>query len=105
MEQLDDLESRVPAHLKPFVLALRAFNAVRKSCFGQDLEESFLMDIEAFRQAYLALGINITPKVHIVFDHVAEFCQRNGKGLGFFSEQARQVLSNYMWLHHSVITF
>ena len=89
MQNLDDLESRVPANLTVFVLALRAFDAVRKSCFGQELEESFLMDIENFRQAYLALGINITPKVHILLDHVGDFCIRNQCGLGFFSEQAR----------------
>ena len=94
MEKLDDLESKVPADLNVFVLALRAFDAVRKSCFGQDLDESFLMDIENFRKAYLALGIKITPKVHIVLEHVGEFCQRHGLGLGFFSEQARYVLVN-----------
>ena len=89
LEKLDDLESKVPDHLQIFVVALRAFDAVRKACFGQVLDPSYLMAIENFRIAYLALGIKITPKVHIVLEHVGEFCERHGQGLGFFSEQAR----------------
>lgn len=38
----------------------------------------------------MELGIEVTPKVHAVFFHVKEFCEKNGLGLGFFSEQAME---------------
>ena len=91
LELLDDLEPRLEDHLKIYVVALKAFNDVRKSCFGKELLESFEMDIENFRKAYMDLGIKITPKAHIIFDHVGDFCKRHGVGLGCWSEQARQV--------------
>ena len=86
---MDDLESKVPDHLQMFVVALRAFDAVRKACFGHNLDKDYLTHIKNFGDAYLALGIEITPKVHIVLEHVGEFCGRHEQGLGFFSEQAR----------------
>ena len=38
----------------------------------------------------MALGINITPKVHVVFAHVGEFCSRKNAGLAKYSEQASE---------------
>ena len=64
---------------------------VRKSCLGQDILTSYKEDIAKFKEAYLKLKINITTKAHIVFEHIVEFFERknNGKGLGYYSEQAR----------------
>ena len=87
LELLDDLAACIPAHLMNFIDALRAFNLVRKSCFGEDLLDSYVEDIANFKAAYLNLGINVTSKAHIVFHHVADFCRKGNKGLGFYSEQ------------------
>ena len=94
MECLDQLAKIVPADLQIFIDALRAFDAVRISCLGQDHLPSYEEDIAKFKEAYLKLGINITTKAHMVFEHIAEFFKRknNGKGLGFYSEQARYVI-------------
>lgn len=35
----------------------------------------------------MALGISIKPKVHCIFKHVKEFCQKHQVGLGLFSER------------------
>ena len=35
----------------------------------------------------MKLGITVTPKVHTVMYHVAEFCIMTGRGLGPWSEQ------------------
>ena len=91
LQKLDNLEENVPSDLKPYVLALRAFDAVRVSCFGQKLEESYQMDIENFKKIYMDLEIGMIPKSHILFEHVVELCERTGVGLGYWSEQARQV--------------
>ena len=44
-------------------------------------------NIQTFKTSFLALGLSVTPKVHAVFRHVQEFCERNGCGLSVFSEQ------------------
>ncbi len=38
----------------------------------------------------MKLAIPVTPKIHAIFDHIAEFCQKRGIGLGNFSEQASE---------------
>ena len=65
-----------------------------KYFLGQDVLDSYESDIAIFKEAYLALGINITSKAHIVFEHIADFFKRmnNGKGLGYYSEQARYII-------------
>ena len=42
-----------------------------------------------FKKAYEKLNIPMTNKVHVLVAHVADFCEKKNKGLGFFSEQAR----------------
>ena len=61
-------------------------------------EPSYKEDIEMFRQDYLDLNINITPKVHAVIFHIVEFCERVDTGLGRFSEQASESV------HHNFRT-
>ena len=46
---------------------------VVQSCFGQEREDGFKESIEKFSESYRCLGISITPKVHIVMDHLVEF--------------------------------
>ena len=43
-----------------------------------------------FSQLYRELGITVTPKVHMVEQHITEFMGLKGEaaGLGFYSEQA-----------------
>ena len=91
LECLDKLAEIIPDELQNIIDALRAFNSVRKSCLGQNVLDSYEADIAKFKEAYLKLDINITTKAHIVFEHIAEFFKRknNGKGLGYYSEQAR----------------
>ena len=87
--KLSILKRRVPRKLRKYVEALGAFEKVRQSCFGQDLLPSYRADIQDFREAYEKLNIAMTNKVHVLVDHVADFCEKHQKGLGFFSEQAR----------------
>ena len=92
LELLDDLETRLDDHLKIYLIAFRTFDAVRKACFTKELDrDNYKIYIENFRIAYMNLGIAITPKAHIIFDHLGEFCERYDVGLGSWSEQARQV--------------
>ena len=95
LEALDDLESEMLSQnlekmdqIQLLINSMRAFNKVRKSCFGEDLETSYKDDINEFREEYLKTGMSITTKIHIIFEHVEEFCTEHNKGLGHYSEQA-----------------
>jgi hypothetical protein len=59
-------------NLKPYAMALDI--QVKDACFGKDVSPDYLQTIKVFKQAYLALGVSVTPKVHCVVEHVAKFC-------------------------------
>ena len=90
LRNIDLIEKALPRRLYGFLSALRALEEVRISCFGQDLLPNFRQNINHFKHCYSALGISVTTKAHILFSHVAEFCQKKEKGLGFFSEKASE---------------
>ena len=56
-------------------------------CYGTELHPEFQCKIAIFGKDYMKLGITVTPKVHGVMFHVAEFCLMIGWGLGPWSEQ------------------
>ena len=72
-----------------FVKAFKAFGKVVEACFSFRLDKNYKEVIRSFRTAYLELGINVTPKVHIIFRHLEEFFEvsKGRSGLGLFSEQ------------------
>ena len=61
---------------------------MKDSCFGFDLKPEYKMAISNFVYAYLGLGIPVSLKVHIIFEHIVPFCERYNKGLGWFFEHA-----------------
>ena len=74
----------------PFVEAFRAFNSVRISCFGQELEPNYMNILANFRKVIKGLkpfGVNVTVKIHIVFWHVQQWCDKYNVSLGIVSEQ------------------
>ena len=89
LKNVDKLEAlHPPASATKFITAFRSFNAVVEACYGKNLLPDFQRRIAVFTMDYLKLGISVTPKVHAVFFHVAEFCLLTGQGLGPWSEQA-----------------
>ena len=87
--KLKQLRSQVPRRLSRFVEALDSFNYVREACFGQELDPNFKIYIANFEKAYKKLNVPMTNKVHVLVAHVPDFCERKGRGLGYYSEQAR----------------
>ena len=49
----------------PFIQAMRGFNHVVDSCFGNSLSPDYKEAITSFRKVYLELGITVTPKVYL----------------------------------------
>lgn len=95
LKKADVLDYISPLIVKPFVEAFRAFNKVVESCFGEDLDPDYLDSIEGFKQKYMDLVqlgyVNVTPKIHCIFFHVQQFCDKN-EGLGRYSEQASEAV-------------
>ena len=86
---------------------LTIFENVVKSCFGSELNADFLVQIERFSDAFLALEKIETPKAHAIFVHVPQLLLCQGilqKGLGYWSEQASEsVHSDFksLWIGRS----
>ena len=67
---------------------MQDFKNIVHSCFGHELRKNYTSHIAAFQKSFTDLGVSITPKVHAVFFHIQDFCEKSGKGLGSFSEQS-----------------
>ena len=98
----------LPRCLQDFVLVFEAFDGVRHACFDQNLCPSYRNRIIHFGNLYCDLKtFEIIPKIHILCDHVAEFCARKGRALGFFNEHASEyVHKDYreIWQHYKVLS-
>ena len=68
-----------------YVQMLKAFKEVVTACYGRDLKPNYKYKIEKFKQKYLNLFINVTPKIHAVMYHVKELCEAKGMGLAPWS--------------------
>ena len=92
LSKLDVLESICKPDHHLILQTLKDFSAVVDACFSLHLNVSFSSAISKFRQSYLNSGRNITPKVHVVFHHIEDFCNSQKLGLGLFSEQASEAV-------------
>jgi len=92
LKKVDLLASFCSLDILPNVEAFRTLNHVVHSCFGNDLNPNYKLCIKKFFDSCLSLDINITPKLHSIFHHVPEFCDKFDKGLGLFSEQSFESL-------------
>ena len=90
--KVDNLEERCPPEFHQFTKTFRLLDEVVKSCYGNELGSNYHTKINMFTEAYMKLGISITPKVHAVMFHVQEFCDFTGMGLGPWSEQTVESL-------------
>ena len=72
----------------PYVEAFRSFRHVKDTCFGFNLIPGYKNAIQEFISAYMKLGIPVSLKVHIVFEHIIQFCEKYNRGLAWYSEQA-----------------
>ena len=89
LNNVDKLEAlSPPIQCERFIIAFKSFNEVVSSCYGEDLKADYLRKIKIFSNDYMKLNISVTPKIHAVMYHIAEFCQMTGRGLGPWSEQA-----------------
>ena len=100
LNNMESLIKVLPRKLKFFGKALKAFNQVRKSCFGDDLDEDYKQKIEEFESVFRSIGPDqpVFPKAHIVFHHLADFIEEHGP-LGPFNEQTFEAV-HYSFANH-----
>ena len=101
------LEKALPSHLQTYTKALKDFDQVRRSCFGQTLYEDYDQAIRDFKDSFTELNIPVTPKLHALFVHVRQFCSKQNLSLGPFSEQSSESVHadfKAIWKHFSVDT-
>ena len=88
LKKLDKLQQMAPLCIQKYVHLLRIFHKIVNSCFGMNLDPQYELHLRHFKDVYCDLGIKITPKVHILTEHVQDFCKSNSRSLGWYSEQA-----------------
>ena len=96
---LNSVEEKLKPHLlaleepgKQYYLFLSAFKAFKDTFFGNVLPSNY-EEVAATFTASLSLlhttmGFPITPKLHVMSEHVVEWVRRHGRALGEDSEQA-----------------
>ena len=79
-----------------FADTLDILQKVVESCLSLDLDPEFESYIELLKESYkkfiLYFGLSVTPKFHMIFDHIVPFCKEKQSGLGIFSEQASESI-------------
>jgi hypothetical protein len=92
LSNIDYLCSISPIGCLKYVQCLSSFEKVVTSCFGKDLDHKYIKIIETFKNDFLVLNSSVTPKLHAIFFHIPQFCEKEQKGLGFFCEQASEAV-------------
>jgi len=80
LNSIDILESMKCLGICKYVEVFRKLAIVVHGCFSLNLDSKFKDYIKSFKASYMALGISITPKIHIIFEHVSEFCEHSKQG-------------------------
>ena len=69
LKQVTILEELAPSNVQGFIDTFKAFNKVVIACYSKNLSPYYKQKI-VFRKYYRTLGINMTPKVHVIFHHI-----------------------------------
>ena len=68
----------LPSEHYKFYTTLVAFDSVVDSCFGLELVPGYEKCLKDFESAWMELGLNVTPKCHLLFAHALEDIQKHG---------------------------
>jgi hypothetical protein len=78
----------------PFLNTFKNLDQIVTKCFsGTSVIDGWQNDLEKFKQSYYATKCSITPKVHILMDHLGQCLNSlNGESLGLWSEQVGETV-------------
>ena len=103
-KSLEILESELPKGdcFLSFAHALRALSNVVSSSFGFTASPMVKDDIKMFKDLYLKMDISVTPKMHIIFEHVFPYLQHKAAlnddkwtGLAIDTEQPFEAIHKH----------
>ena len=91
MDKIEKLEEIYPDEHKSIIDGFKATQMVNKSLCGRVLKENWKESLASFEENILFLhgkySLSITPKLHILMDHVGDYIEMTGKPLGYISDQ------------------
>ena len=110
LKNADKFREVLEEDTRTFADTFEILEQVVVSCFSQELKPDFETNIEYLKANYkklvLYFGLTVTPKFHIIFDHIVPFCKEKQSGLGVFSEQASEAIhfdfKEASWIHFKV---
>ena len=92
LKRTDILDDLLPAEHYKFLTAFKAFDAVVTSCFSYDVDPDYLRYIRDFENAWFDLKLKVTPKVHLVIEHLEEVIELYGFGMATLNESAAEAI-------------
>ena len=92
LKVLPAFKALVAPPVRKYIHVLEEFVKVKDACFSHKLDPNTRQIIKQFENTWKAAGLDMIPKVHILFEHVAEFCEKRGVGLAIYSEQASETV-------------
>ena len=99
-KNLNELESVLPANLHGYVKTLRCLSKVVKGCFSLTVSQTIKEDIQEFKEAYLKLSINVTPKFHIIFAHILPYLEQKAAVNGNWTGLGIETAQPFEAIHH-----
>ena len=83
-----------------FVPALQSLKKLNEYVASRKTKLDFKEVIDNFSLNYLALhvnhGLSITPKIHIIMEHIADYCHEFGVSLGQYSDQTVEAVHQFV---------
>ena len=84
LRNLEKLEEILPGDFSAFMDTLKAFRDIVDTCFGFSLDPNFKQVCAKFSSQFKKLhdefNLSMPNKIHVIADHVMEFCDIVGKG-------------------------
>ena len=79
-----------------FVPTLQSLKKLNEYVASRKLKPDFKEVIDNFSLNYMALhvnhGLSLTPKIHIIMEHIADYCHEFGVSLGHCSDQTIEAV-------------
>ena len=88
-----DITAAVAQHpVTAFVDVFAAADSFMKCYYGDTVDDNLLHCLADFKHAVLQIGWSISVSMHILADHVPDYCARHSRGLRSVSAEAHESL-------------
>ena len=96
LENINDLEELLDENYIDYIEGFKSIKELNEHVSGKELNSDYSEVIDRFTLNFLALNTNhrvsVTPKVHIIMEHLKDYCQETGNALGACSDQTIEAV-------------